>query len=625
MQERRSILRKGAAMRGARRVVLAMGLASAVVTALAGPSLAQTAEEEPHTLHVGTGEDINSANPFKAFNTSDYEVLLMNYNMLFGFKAEDLTPVPELATGCEPSSDYMTWTCEIRDDVTWHDGEPLTSEDIAFTYQLIVDKGLGFFVDYLPYNPTFETPDETTLIWRAEEPTLAPTVPPYIPILPEHVWGQFAAENVKNKEIEAFEPVPLVGSGPFQLTEWKTGQFWRMEAVDGHFFGDATIDEVVFHVYGNDEAMIQALRSGEIDYAYDLSPTLIRSLEGEEDIATLQEAADYHTNLAFNFGGQSEAYPSVYGGQPEREETNHPALRDHAVRLAIAHAIDKQAIAETVFQGAALPADTFISPDKAFWHLDIPAEEEYPFDLEEANRILDEAGYTERNADGVRIDPESGEPLVFDILTITNSRGSTKSGELMAGWMEDIGIRFDLRPVTDSKAGVEWKYGAFDAYIWSWGGDPDPDFNMSIYTTDQCLGWSDGCYSNPELDQLYEEQRRTFDREARREIVHEFQRIHYEEIPEINLVYPELLHAYRTDTFEGYIPTPTEGGAPIFAWRVDSYMNLKPATAEGPAGTPVADEGGMSTGLLVGIGAAAVIVVAGLVVMSRRRSEEDEA
>ena len=288
-----------------------------------------------------------------------------------------------------------------------------------------------------------------------------------------------------------------MGSGPFQLTEWETGQFWRMEAVDGHFFGDPAIDEVVFHVYSNDEAMVQALRSGEIDYAYDLPPTLIRSLEGEENIATLQEAADYHTNLAFNFGGQAEAYPAVYGGESPKEETNHPALHDHAVRLAIAHAIDKQALVDTVYQGAAVPADTFISPDKAFWHLDIPAEEEYAFDLEEANRILDEAGYTERDADGVRIDPASGEPLVFDIITINNSRGSVKTGELMAGWMEDIGIRFDLRPMTDSKAGVEWKFGTFDAYIWSWGGDPDPDFNMSIYTTAQCLGWSDGCYSNP--------------------------------------------------------------------------------------------------------------------------------
>jgi peptide/nickel transport system substrate-binding protein len=380
----------------------------------------------------------------------------------------------------------------------------------------------------------------------------------------------------------------------------------------------------VYHVYGNDEAMVQALKSKEIDFAYDIPPTLARSLEGEEGIALNEEAADYHTNLAFNFGGQAKAHPSVYGTPPETQETNHPALHDHAVRLAIAHAIDKQQIAEVVFQGAAQPADTFISPDKAFWHLDIPADEEYDFDIDEANQILDDAGYTKRTADGVRIDPKSGEPLVLDILTITNSRGSVKTGELMAGWMDQIGIKFDLRPVSEPKAYVEWENGTFDAYIWSWGGDPDPDFNMSIYISSQCLGWSDGCYKNPELDRLYDEQRRTFDRDARQAIVHEFERIHYEEIPEIALVYPELIHAYRTDTFEGYVPTPTNGGAYLFGWRVDSYMNLKPVVAGGGSG-PVADEGGMSTGLLVAIGAIAVIVVGAFIVMGRRRSEEDEA
>jgi peptide/nickel transport system substrate-binding protein len=611
-------------MKGLRRASIALVLAATSVVAMGGGAALGQADEEPLTFHVGTTGDINSVNPFKAFNSSDYEVLLLNYNMLYGFSAEDLSPVPELTTGCEPNTDHTTWTCEIRDDVTWHDGEKLTAEDIAFTYSLVVDKQLGYFADYLPFNPTFEAPDETTLIWTAEEPTLAPTVPPYIPILPEHVWGQFAGADVKVKDIEGFEPMPLIGSGPFQLTEWKPGQFWRMEAAQNSFFGEPVIDEIVFHVYGNDEAMVQALKADEIDYAYDIPPTLARSLEGEENLTVLQEAADYHTNLAFNFGGQSEAYPSVYGGQPEKEETNHPALHDHAVRLAIAHAIDKEAIAETIFQGAAVPADTFISPDKAFWHLDIPADEEYAFDLGEANRILDEAGYTERTDDGTRIDPVSGEPLVFEILTITNDRGSVKTGELMAGWMSEIGITFDLRPVTDTKAGVDWKYGTFDAYVWNWGGDPDPDFNMSVYTTDQCLGWSDGCYSSSELDRLYEEQRRTFDRDDRQALVYEFERVHYEEIPEIALVYPEVLHAYSKE-WEGWVNSPSDGGAPIFAWRVDSYMDLQPVTAEGPGGTPVADEGGISTGLVVAIGAAAVVVVGGYVMMSRRKSEEDEA
>ena len=125
-----------------------------------------------------------SANPFKACCTSEYEMLLLNYNMLYGFSAEDSRRCPELTPGCEPSTDYMTWTCPIRDDVSWHDGEPLTAEDIAFTYRFTLDNGLTTFSDYLPFNPTFETPDPYTLVWHSEEPTLAPTVPPYIPILP---------------------------------------------------------------------------------------------------------------------------------------------------------------------------------------------------------------------------------------------------------------------------------------------------------------------------------------------------------------------------------------------------------------------------------------------------------
>jgi len=609
-------------MRGTRRAMLALGLATAVASGAAGAAFGQAEEgnAEKLTFHVGSIEDIVSVNVFKACCTSDYEMMLLNYNMLLGFGAEDLTPVPELATEpCEASPDSMTWTCSIRDDVTWHDGEQLTADDIAFTYRFILDNELTTFSDYLPYNPTFETPDDYTLVWTSEQPTFAPTVPPYIPILPEHVWGELDGKPAK--EIRSFEQVPLVGSGPFQLTEWKPGEFWRMEAVENHFFGTPAIDEIVFHMYGNHEAMVQALKSGEIDYAYDMPPTLARSLEGDENVGLNVQAPNYHTNLAFNFGGQAEAHPKVYGTPPATDETNHPALHDREVRLAIAHAIDKQALVDTVFQRFAKPGDTFISPDKILWHLDIPAEEEYAFDLDEANRILDEAGYTKETADGVRIDPESGEPLVLDIVAISNSVGSARSGELIAGWMEQIGIQFDVRVVSESKAYEEWENGTFDAYIWGWGGDPDPDFNMSIYITSQCLGWSDGCYSNPELDQLYVEQKQTFDREERQQIVQEFQRIHYEEVPEVVLVYPQTISAYRNDAFEGYVPTPSDGGGLLFAWRVDSYMNLKPVVAGGAA----VDGGGMSTGLLVGIGAIVAIAVVAFVLIGRRRGEEDEA
>ena len=239
---------------------------------------ADDASDEKITFHVGLTNDIVSPNPFKACCSAEYEMMLLNYNMLFGFKREDLTPVPELAEECTPSSDAMTYTCAIRDDAMWHDGEPLTSKDIAFTYRFILDNELSVFTDYLPYEPTFETPDDTTLIWKSTEPTFAPTLPPYIPIIPEHIWAPL--DGKPGKEIKGFENVPAVGSGPFQLVEWEPDQFFRMEARPGHFFGTPTIDEVVYQIFQNKEAEAQALRAGQIDFAYDLSPHPVQDASG---------------------------------------------------------------------------------------------------------------------------------------------------------------------------------------------------------------------------------------------------------------------------------------------------------------------------------------------------------
>ena len=595
-------------MKGMRRASLVLAATILIVVGLAGAGFGQSASpDEKITFRVGLQNDIVSPNPFKACCSAEYEMMLLNYNMLFGFKREDLTPVPELATECTPSSDAMTYTCNIRDDVMWHDGEKLTSRDIAFTYRFILDNELSVFTDYLPYNPTFETPDDTTLIWKSEEPTFAPTLPPYIPIIPEHIWAPLDGKPAK--QIKGFENIPAVGSGPFQLVEWEPDQFFRMEARPGNLFGTSTIDEVVYQIFQNKEAEVQALRAGQIDYAYDLSPTLYKSLQGVENIKTIHDSPSYYTNFAWNFGGQG----------PDADP--HPAIHDLALRQAVAHATDKQAIVDVVWQGAALPGDSILKPSNGFWYLDIPQEDEYDFNIDEANQILDDAGYTERTPDGIRIDPKSGEPLSFDILPVTDQEGATETAELMKGWMEQIGIEFKLRPVSESKAYVEWEAGTFDAYLWSWGGDPDPDFNMSIYITSQCLGWSDGCYSNKTLDDLYAEQRTTFDKNERKQIVDEFQRVAYEEVPEMVLAYPQILSAYRTDKFEGYVRSPADG-SPIFAWRVDSYMNLKPvtATSEGSGG------GGVSAGAwLIGIAVGGLALAAGAVIVNRRRSEEDEA
>jgi peptide/nickel transport system substrate-binding protein len=165
-----------------------------------------------------------------------------------------------------------------------------------------------------------------------------------------------------------------------------------------------------------------------------------------------------------------------------------------------------------------------------------------------------------------------------------------------------------------------WADGDYDAYIWGWGGDPDPDFILSIFTTHQCLSWSDGCYSDTSYDEMYSHQQTIFNRDDRKAFIDTMQDFLYKQIPEMVLVYPEYLQAYRSDTFTGYVPTPTDGGALLFGWGPYSYINLKPVSAAAGGTT----SGGSGSNAIVYIGVGAVLLIGLVFLMSRRRRADED-
>ncbi|HEX7247489.1 MAG TPA: ABC transporter substrate-binding protein, partial [Actinomycetota bacterium] len=285
-----------------------------------------------------------------------------------------------------------------------------------------------------------------------------------------------------------------------------------------------------------------------------------------------------------------------------------PALHDITVRQAIAMAIDKQAIVEKVYRGTATPGDTIIRPASAYWHLDIPASEEMAYDPAAARELLDGAGYADTDGDGIREDPQTGAPLELLIPASQDTIGAVESGELIDGFLQEIGIGVELRPVSDAKMGDYWGAGNFDAYIWYWSGDPDPNYQLFVFTSEQCGAWSDGCWKDPAFDALYEQQRSVFDRAERQELVFEAQRRAYEQIPSVVLAYPGWLQAYRNDRFTGWVPAPGENGYLMPGYNYDSVVALRAVDA-----TVAASSGGSSgipgwIWLVVAVGAVALIV-----------------
>lgn len=598
------------ARRATARSLAPLAVAISVVGTLASPfANAQTpAVDDDLVLRVGVVSDLITDNPWAVSAGSDWSVVTVQYDMLLKFAPEDLSPAPSLATGCEPNEDSTEWTCTLREGLRWSDGSPLTSRDVAFTYRFVIDNKIPQYKSYFPFHPVFETPDDRTLVWKAEEPTFAPDMPPWVYIVPEAVWAPYDGEGLRT--IRAVENTPSIGSGPFTLTEWNPGQGWTMER-NQYFWGEEpAVDRIEYRLYSNQEAMIQALRNGEVDFADGLKPSLIASVEGLENVTVQRVVSDWWLNLAFNFGGQG----------PDADAL--PALHDITVRQSIAMAIDKQAIADKVYQGTATPGDTIIRPASAYWHLDIPAEEELAYDPAAANAMLDDAGYADGDGDGIREDPETGEPLELQVPASQDTTGAVESGELIVGFLAEIGVGVELRPVSDAKMNDYWGAGNFDAYIWYWSGDPDPNYQLFVFTSEQCGAWSDGCWQDQAFDALYEEQRTVFDRTARQEVVFEAQRRAYEQVPSVVLAYPGWLQAYRSDRFSGWVPAPGADGYLLPGYNYDSLVELRPVSES------VAGSSGGSGGIPGWIWlAAGVGVVAAIVVLSRRgrRRELDEA
>jgi peptide/nickel transport system substrate-binding protein len=592
--------------RGALAVAFAITMLGVTAASFAGAQ--SPSADDDLVLRVGVVADIATDNPWAVSGGSDWTVATIQYDMMLKFAPEDLSPAPSLATGCEPNEDSTEWTCTLREGLTWSDGSPLTSRDVAFTYRFVIDNKIPQYKSYFPFDPVFETPDDRTLVWKVEEPTFAPDMPPWVYIVPEKVWAPYDGEGLR--AIRAVENTPSIGSGPFTLTEWNPGQGWTMER-NPYFWGEEpAVDRLEYRLYSNQEAMIQALRNGEIDFADGLKPSLIASVEGVENVKVQRVVSDWWLNLAFNFGGQG----------PDADAL--PALHDITLRQAIAMAIDKEAIATKVYQGTATPGDTIIRPASAFWHLDIPAEEEFGYDPAAANAMLDEAGYADTDGDGIREDPETGDPLELLMPASQDTTGAVEAGELIVGFLDQIGVGVELRPVTDAKMNDYWGAGNFDAYIWYWSGDPDPNYQLFVFTSEQCGAWSDGCWKDPEFDALYEEQRAIFDREARQEVVFEAQRRAYEQLPSVVLAYPGWLQAYRSDRFTGWVPAPGDDGYLLPGYNYDSLVALQPASET------VASTSGGSSGIPGWVWlAGAVVIVGAIVALSKRgrRRELDEA
>jgi peptide/nickel transport system substrate-binding protein len=608
-------------MRGRRHLAVAVVtgiLGSLLITSAAFAQESPTpATTEPVTFDVGVDTDTTTLNPFRICCGIDYEVMSLMYDGAFEYNNDTLEAAPGIITEWAHSEDYMDWTLTVRDDATFSDGTPLTAEDVAWTFSFIVDNQMPTLSLFFPFNPTFEVTSPTELIWHSEKPTAAPERNVFVYVLPKHIWEPITDTDDPFSAANDFANPEPIGSGPFTLAQRSRDEFIRLQSTGDSWRGQpASIQEVVFHIYDNQQTMVTALQNGELDFAEGLDDTLWTSLEGQDNIATHAADEGCWGNIAWNFGGQDE-WP---GGPAPGTPTNDPVIFEKDFRVAVAHSIDRQELIDNVYGGTAKPGYAMLMPGtNPTWQVDIPEDIRYDYDPERAKEILDGAGITDTNGDGNR--EYQGTELNIEIMAITNVMGSKETGQFLQGYMADIGVGSFITNVNQSRAYDLWFTGEWDVYVWDWCPSPDPNEVLSYFTTDQCLGWSDGCWSDPEYDNYWELQGGQFDKAERKATIDQMQLLFAEEVPTMVLNYWTDLQAYRTDTFDGYVLSRNApDGHLLFGWVNDSYMDLE-LVGTGQATT---SSTGLSAWVWIAIAVGVVLVVLAIV-MARRKPGSEEA
>jgi peptide/nickel transport system substrate-binding protein len=631
------------------RALAAVGLAVSALLPAAGLT-ARAAD--PVILRVGTTQDLDSINPYNTALVVGYEVFALTYNLLVDF-GENAEPVPGFADSWVREPHDVKF--HIRTGMKWSDGTPATAQDACFSWQLDLDAikaGKSVGLGYIDPNvkdagvTKVECPDDQTMIVTTDDQSDR-VYQAYVPILPKHIWGTQTYTSMAKAPFAA----PLVGSGPYTLAEWKTGQFARFVRNPNYWGKQGFEDQVVIQFFKTPDTMVQALKAGEIDYARDPNADQLKSLQNEPNIKTVVGSANGWTQLAFNTYGTGTG-KTIPGGGASTQALQDPAFRD-----ALGYAVDKKTLVDRILGGFGDVGTTNVPPVLTQWHVE--PDKPRTFDIEKAKSLLDAAGYP-LDANGNRLDKQ-GKPISLRMYMPNSDSNYPKAAAFIKDWYGQLGIKVSTN-VMDSdaltslllppEAGDKGDLAKYDIELWGWSGNPDPNALLQIFRCDAIGGTSDSLYCNPAYDSLYDQQLKATSADARKTILARMQNLIYTEAPYDILYYDANLVAYRTDKFAGWVNMPSNG-TPFFSYGTINYTLLTDATAapspgpsasggevaspaapgtsaNPPASTAPADTGnasstGPSAGLIVAV-VVVIVIIAGVVLAARRRSgaAEDE-
>ena len=463
---------------------------------------------------------------------------------------------PDLAESWEAGPDSDVFTFTLRSDIRWHDGLRITADDVLFTVQLMQDPDLPVLPDLanLWRSVIATKEDDRTIVFHLSQPYAA--FPDYVTlrwfgVIPKHYWERYAPADIPNAQLNT-QPI---GSGPFKLVEIDS-QHARLEPVLSQFEEPPYLDALEFRFFPDYPSILAAAEAGEVHGVSRILPEYQKQAEAIPDLQMFTSPMPGYTMALFNF-----------------DSSNAPFLAEQAVRQALAYGVDRDKLLTEIIPGVGLKADSPILPGTWAYNPDIPR---YSYDPARAKQLLEDAGWVDTNNDGVR--EKDGQELAFTILSDDAPHSIAISQTLVQNWAR-IGVKATPQPVSFTGLVTDFLVPRdFDAALVSVEliGDPDP-YPMWHSSRISPQGQNFGGWNNREADILMEQARLTGDRDERRQLYFEFQRIFATDLPAILLYYPLYTYGASTavhDMEVGRLNEPADRFRTFAKW----YINTRKIT-----------------------------------------------
>lgn len=480
-------------------------------------------------------------NPLLNDTTYDDAVIDLTYNSLLSFD-KNLNPKPELAKSYEISDDNLSITFKLNDNIKWNDGKTLTADDVAFTFTSLADKGYTGskygYVEKLKGAKDYhegsvdkiegiEVIDKNTIKFTFAEPySPGLTNLGSIGIIPKHIWGEVPIAQWKDKKDLLTKPV---GTGPYEVVSFTEGQDVQLKRNDNYFDGDVKTEKFILKVTNEDTATGELL-NGTVDVidASNLKNKDIKELESEG-----MDVTSYDSNLV------------QYMGFNLRDKK----FQDKNLRQAFMYALDRNAMVDKLLEGNGQVVDTPMLPS-SWSYPDKSTLNNYKYNKDKAKELLKQAGYEDRDNNGI-VEDKDGKELVVKLTYPTGNKLREQTAPIIQANLKDIGVKMELENM-EFTALMDKVVANHDFELYLMGNnlslDPDPKpYWHSTSASDEKGNstWNISSFKNEKADQLIEQGISVSDQKQRKEIYSQFGKLLNDEVPWAYLYSQNIRKAYN--------------------------------------------------------------------------------